>query len=103
MGLGIGCLVAAAGAAPAADEAVGEFAPPVRLKAGDKWLGGGRLYPSPVLHDLDGDGRREVLVADLAGAITVARITRAGDGAPTLSAETPLKGADGQPLRFHNW
>jgi hypothetical protein len=105
--LGIGCIAAGAGTASTAerpkDGPPAEFAPPVRLKAGEAFLGGGRYYPSPVLHDLDGDGKREILVADLMGSVTFAKITRAEGGAPKISAEAPLLGRDGQPIRFHNW
>lgn len=79
-----------------------EFAPPVRLEAGDGLLGAGRLYPSPALHDVDGDGRLDVVVGDLFGKVTVAR-RQAGDGAPWLSAETPLQNREGKDLKFHNW
>jgi len=90
------CAACAIFAAPA-------FEPPVRLKAGDKFLGHQldgreRLYPSPVLHDLDGDGKQELLVADLFGNVTYS--TRTGDG---WGEEKVLKAADGKPLKFHNW
>lgn len=84
---------------PAARDA--RFAPPVRIRAGDAFAGEGRYYPSPVLHDIDGDGRQDLVIGDLVGAVTVAR-RDAGD-APTFAAEQPLKGKDGQPLKFHNW
>ena len=70
----------------------------VRIKAGEKLLGEGRYYPSPVLHDVDGDGTPEILVGDLMGRVTVAR-----RGENAVGGETPLKGADGKPLKFHNW
>ena len=98
---------ALSGAAAASDEtakaAPAEFAPPVRIRAGDKWLGEKRLFPSPVLHDLDGDGVPEVVVADLPGRPTFARMVRGEGGAVTLSAESPLLGSDGKPLSFSNW
>ncbi|MHC5020291.1 MAG: hypothetical protein ACYTGX_09315 [Planctomycetota bacterium] len=87
---------AAAGEGERDDVAV--FAEPVRIQAGDGLLGEGRYYPSPVLHDLDGDGTPELLVADLRGLITFAKRTESGWG-----AEQPLNGADGKPLKFHNW
>jgi hypothetical protein len=92
--------VAAAMAAAEGDDPERQlrFADPVRIEAGAKILGEGRLYPSPVLHDLDRDGTAEVLVADLFGAVTVAR--RGPDG---LGAEAPLKKRDGKALKFHNW
>jgi hypothetical protein len=104
---GLALAMGAAGAATASDETAGKedarFAPPVRLRAGEKWLGEGRLYPSPVMHDLDGDGVREVIVADLPGRPTFAKVARGADGAVAISAEKPLPGRDGQPLDFSNW
>ena len=77
------------------------FAAPVRLKAGDKFLGEQRLFPSPVFHDVDGDGQRDLVVGDLRGIMTVA-LRAPGDG-PTFAAETRLKDLDGKDLDFHNW
>ena len=102
--VGLGFLVASAtGAASAANESSGEFAPPVRLRIGDPFLGAGRLYPSPVLHDLDEDGRSELLIGDLIGNVTVAQLMKAEGGAVTVASEKPLLGRDGKPIRFHNW
>lgn len=78
------------------------FAAPVRLQAGDKFMGEGRLYPSPVFHDVDGDGRLDVVIGDLPGRLTVA-LRVPGEGPPRFAAEKPMLGADGQPLKFHNW
>ena len=78
------------------------FAAPVRVMAGSKLMGIGRLYPSPVLRDMDGDGLADVVVGDLFGRITVA--TRiAGDGTPAWGADVPLEAADGEDLKFSNW
>ena len=88
--------VAAAGEGTSDD--VVAFAEPVQIKAGDKILGEGRLYPSPVLHDVDGDGTAEMLIGDLRGMITVAKRTKDGFG-----PEKPLLAADGKQLKFHNW
>ncbi len=78
------------------------FAAPERIKAGDAFLGQGRIYPSPVLYDLDGDKHLDVLVADLMGRVTVARRVPSEDGT-CVKAETPLKGRNGKPIKFHNW
>jgi hypothetical protein len=78
------------------------FATPVRVMAGSKLMGVGRLYPSPVFRDMNGDGLADVVIGDLFGRITVA--TRdAGDGPPAWGAEVPLEAADGEELKFSNW
>ena len=74
------------------------FAAPVRLVAGGAGLGEGRLYPSPVAHDVDGDDRLDLVVGDLRGRVTVA--LRTADG---YAAEQPLRAADGTEIDFHNW
>ena len=78
------------------------FAPPERIRAGGDFLGAGRLYPSPVLYDVDGDKRPDILVGDLAGRVTVAH-RLAAKTAVAFGAEKPLDDRDGKPLRFHNW
>ena len=75
------------------------FAAPVRIQAGDAFLGEGRLYPSPVLHDVDGDGRLDVVVGDLFGKVTVANRSSAG----AFGIEKQFQDRDGKPLKFHNW
>ena len=79
-----------------------KFAPPVRLKAGDRFLGEGRLYPSPVFRDMNGDGLPDIVVGDLWGKLTVA-LRLPGDGRPRYSAETKVMASDGKELDFHNW
>lgn len=76
-----------------------QFADPVRISAGDKLLGEGRLYPSPAMHDLNGDGRLDVFIGDLRGHITYA--LRGADG--TFGSEQKLKDAKGKILDFGNW
>lgn len=78
------------------------FAPPVRLMAGDAYLGENRLFPSPVYHDLDGDGRTDVVVGDLAGRLTVAR-RAADESSARFAAEESVRGADGERLDLQNW
>jgi hypothetical protein len=77
------------------------FAAPKRVLAGEAPLGEGRLYPSPVLHDVDGDGRKDIVVGDLLGAVTFA--PRAAGKTVAFGAEKPLPDRDGKPLKFHNW
>ena len=76
------------------------FAPPVRIKAGDAFLGQKRLYPSPVFHDMNGDGLPDLVVGDLPGRLTVA-LRKAG--AFAFGPEEPVKAVDGKPIDFHNW
>jgi hypothetical protein len=79
------------------------FEAPFQLKAGESYIGHqlddrDRLYPSPALFDITGDGKLEIVIGDLRGFLTYA--TRTEDG---WSEEKPLMATDGKPLRFHNW
>jgi len=78
------------------------FAPPVRLMAGDAPMGKGRLFPSPALYDLDGDGVAELVLGDLIGKLTVCK-RQSGDEPRGWTEATPLNGANGEALKFHNW
>ena len=80
-----------------------KFAAPYRLKAGDAFLGARRLYPSPVIQDVDGDGMGDVVIGDLMGKLTVARCETGDDGAPAFGRERPLKDRSGEAIKFHNW
>ena len=103
-------LVSLAGAAPQKAEVpkpsvpkvAARFAPPVQLRAGGEIMGVERLYPSPVLHDMNGDGRADVVLGDLWGEITVAARV-AQDGAPAWGPDAPLAARDGKDLKFSNW
>lgn len=83
-------------------QAAKHFAAPVRLMAGDMMLGEGRLYPSPVCQDMNGDGLADIVVGDLFGHLTVA-LRVPGGGTPTFGKETKLKALDGKELDFGNW
>ncbi|MCA8976396.1 MAG: VCBS repeat-containing protein, partial [Planctomycetes bacterium] len=85
-----------------AQQSTTTFAAPVRLMAGDKFMGEGRLYPSPAFHDLNGDGLLDVVIGDLPGRITIA-LRKPGNGTPTFAAETKMKALDGKDIDFHNW
>ncbi len=78
------------------------FAKPVLVKAGDANMGEARLFPSPMVHDVDGDGQLDVVVGDLQGHITVAKGARK-NGKLTFGAETKMMGVDGEALDFANW
>ena len=96
-----GALLSAAAAAQAPSPPP-TFAAPIRLMAGTKFLGEQRLYPSPVFHDVDGDGHKDLVIGDLRGHMTVA-LRVPGDGTVAFAAETRLKDLDGNDLDFHNW
>ena len=83
------------------DPSAATFAAPVRLKAGDKLLGENRLFPSPVFHDVDGDGRLDIVVGDLIGRMTVA--LRKPGKELAFGEETKLLDAAGKEIDFHNW
>lgn len=80
-----------------------QFADPIRIQAGDKDLGAGRLYPSPTMHDVDGDGVRDLVIGDLFGKVTWARGIKGTGASVSFEAEKPLNAANGKPLKFHNW
>ncbi len=76
------------------------FAEPVQLLAGEAVAGTGRMYASPGFHDVDGDGRLDLVIGDLPGRVTWA--PRLADG-PGYGPERRLERADGEALDFGNW
>jgi len=78
------------------------FGTPECVQAGTMLAGIGRLYPSPVMHDADGDGLADLVVGDLFGTVTVSK-RLAGDGPPRFGPEEPLLASDGNKLVFNNW
>lgn len=85
--------------AQAVTETSARFAAPVRLMAGDAYLGEKRMYPSPAMYDWNGDGRMDVVIGDLPGRVTVALRTEDG----SLAAEAKAKTSAGESLDFGNW
>lgn len=87
--------------ATAQDQDKPVFAKPVRILAGDAFLGEGRLYPSPVLHDINGDQLPDLVVGDLIGKVTFA--PRLAGKKVRFGAEKPLEDRSGEQLKFDNW
>lgn len=79
-----------------------QFSAPTRLKAGDAFLGERRLFPSPVFHDMNGDGLQDIVVGDLVGKLTVA-LRKPGAGPASYGEETKLMDVEGKEIDFHNW
>ncbi len=81
-----------------------DFAEPELLLADGKPLNQeeGMLFPSPVLFDIDRDGRAELICGDLWGHMWVYE-NIAGEGAPRWSAPNKLKSADGKEIKVSNW
>jgi hypothetical protein len=94
--------VALCSSSASAQSAPAGFAEPVRLNAGESLLGAKRLFPSPVFHDIDGDGLQDVVVGDLRGLLTVA-LRKPGKEQLAFSAETKQLDAEGKEIDFHNW
>jgi hypothetical protein len=87
--------------APAGDGAAlpeVRFAAPVLMTGADRPLGGTKMYPSPAAHDVDRDGKLDLVLGDLPGRITWSR-----RGAEGLEREQPFEKTDGTQLNFSNW
>jgi hypothetical protein len=108
MKLAVSMLVFAAGAALCNSAAAAQsasdtqFSAPTRLKAGDAFLGERRHFPSPVFHDVDGDGLQDIVVGDLKGKLTVAR-RQPGAGPASYAEEKKMLDVEGNEIDFHNW
>ena len=78
------------------------FGTPDRLECEGVFLGATRLYPSPVIQDMNGDGLADLVLGDLFGRLTVS-LRRASDATPSFGPETPITASDGSELKFNNW
>lgn len=87
-----GLVAIAALAAPA------QLAPPVEWTADGKPMRG-IYYPSPTLHDIDGDGTRELVIGDLRGYIQVAKPDGNGGWGPLEK----LNAGNSKPIKLNNW
>lgn len=78
------------------------FGTPDRLECDGVFLGATRLYPSPVIQDMNGDGLADLVLGDLWGRLTVS-LRSASDATPSFGPETPITASDGSELKFDNW
>lgn len=61
----------------------------------------GMIYPSPALHDLDGDGKKELYLGDLWGHVWAASPASAED--VTAFGEHKKLERGEEPLKLNNW
>ncbi len=88
----LGAIGAAAPPASTSDDAQKSvFQKPIRLKAADGFIDSGPqwAHSGPCLHDVDGDGRRDLLVGDFSGEFRLYR---------NLGIDREPKFASGEPL-----
>ena len=91
-------------ALPAPDGDDVQFAQPELLLADGKPINQveDMPYPSPVLFDVDRDGKDELVCGDLWGYLWVYENT-AAEGAPVWGAATKLESAEGEVIKVSNW
>jgi hypothetical protein len=96
-------LSALGGISSAAPPAEPLFDPPVRLKAGDKYVdtGANVAHTGPLLHDYDGDGKIDLLVGNFRGTVQLFRNVGTRE-APVYEPKGLLQ-ADGKDVTIPNW
>ncbi|MDA7978729.1 MAG: hypothetical protein MPJ50_08160 [Pirellulales bacterium] len=82
-----------------ADDA--QFEQPVEITAGTKTFAY-VSYPSPVLQDLNGDGKRELVIGDLWGRLQFAERASV-NGKAEWEAVANMQTAEGKDIKFSNW
>lgn len=80
-------------------EASAQFEKPVELFANGASINS-VMYPSPTLYDLDGDGKRELVIGDIFGSI---HACVQQDGKTAWGEMVKLESVDGKPLKLNNW
>ena len=81
------------------------FSAPTIVMVGDQPLNtaANKGYPSPAMYDVDGDGKVELVLGDIFGALLVYENENEGSGDPVWSAFEPLKSHDGEEIEVSNW
>tara|TARA_R110002072_G_scaffold80149_11_gene184384 strand:+ start:137 stop:427 length:291 start_codon:yes stop_codon:yes gene_type:complete len=90
-------LIAPLVASFASDTEPATFEAPIQLETTGKSFDT-LLYPTPVLQDLNGDGKVELVIGDLRGNLF--QCDAQPDG--KWSAMRPME-AEGEPLKLNNW
>jgi hypothetical protein len=90
-------LIAPLVAALAGDAKPASFEAPIQLETTGKSFST-ITYPSPVLQDLNGDGKAELVIGDLFGRLYQCSLQSDG----TWSARKRMQ-AEGEPLELDNW
>ncbi len=76
------------------------FARPVQLEANGEPMAD-ITYPSPTLFDLNGDGKRELVIGDMFGLVRSSK-SKTDELGLEWSALSPLKDRKGM-MRLNNW
>ena len=81
------------------------FSAPTIIMVGDQPLNtvANKSYPSPAMYDVDGDGKVELVLGDIFGALLVYENENEGSGDPVWSDFEPLKSHDGEEIAVPNW
>lgn len=81
------------------------FDAPVVLRVDDKPLNedGEIMYPSPAIFDVDNDGKNELVIGSIFGAVHVCENQSDSSGEPVWSAPKPLNTKNKKPLSLNNW
>lgn len=90
----------------AAVDSGSDFAAPVRLMVGKIPMNSDvkQMYPSPAVYDVDADGKDELVVGDIFGALHVyENENKDGKGDPVWGKPERLKMADGEAIKVSNW
>tara|TARA_R110002126_G_scaffold4409_23_gene23264 strand:- start:4462 stop:4752 length:291 start_codon:yes stop_codon:yes gene_type:complete len=90
-------LIAPLAAALAGDAKPVSFEAPIQLETTGESFDT-LVYPTPVLQDLNGDGKAELVIGDLIGNLF--RCDAQSDG--KWGAMKPME-AEGEPLKLNNW
>ena len=78
------------------------FEAPVMLMAANEPMKASSMYASPVVFDIDNDGREEMVLGDIRGNVQYCK-NEAETGEPVWGAVQSVETADGKPLELNNW